>query len=171
MRSIIRTAAALALALPTTLSSGSIGTVVAFTVPAALVTMMGEPAEARGGHGGGRGGGRAGRGGGGGQHVGNVRHTGYQSVNHNVNRNVNRNVNHNVNRHVDVDVNHRHNGNFAAGVVTGLAVGAVVNNISNNSSCATQIYSGVSYQYCDGVWYQPQQSGSSVTYIVVNNPG
>jgi hypothetical protein len=35
----------------------------------------------------------------------------------------------------------------------------------------THVYSTVSYQYCDGVWYQPRYSGSNVTYIVVNNPG
>jgi hypothetical protein len=167
MRPIISTIAALALALPTTFSSGSVGTVIAFAVPTALVTMMGEPAEARGGGGGRGGGGRAGRGGGGGRSVGNTRHNGNQSVN----RNVNRNVNKNVNRNIDVDVNHRHNNNLGAAVVTGLAIGAVVNSISNSSSCATHVYSEISYQYCDGVWYQPRYSGSNVTYIVVNNPG
>ena len=29
---------------------------------------------------------------------------------------------------------------------------------------------GVAYQQCGSVWYQPQISGSSTTYIVVNAP-
>ena len=37
-------------------------------------------------------------------------------------------------------------------------------------SCSQRYYGGVTYSYCDGAWYQPQYSGSSVTYVVVNQP-
>ena len=37
-------------------------------------------------------------------------------------------------------------------------------------SCANRYYGGVSYSYCNGTWYQPQYAGSSVTYVVVNQP-
>jgi hypothetical protein len=37
-------------------------------------------------------------------------------------------------------------------------------------SCSTVIVNGYAYQQCGNTWYQPQMSGSSTTYIVVNNP-
>ncbi|MDF2900422.1 MAG: hypothetical protein K0Q62_481 [Phenylobacterium sp.] len=55
-----------------------------------------------------------------------------------------------------------------AAAVTSAVVGSMIYSLP--PSCATRPYGGVSYSYCDGVWYQPQYSGSSVTYIVVNQP-
>jgi hypothetical protein len=36
--------------------------------------------------------------------------------------------------------------------------------------CTTVVVNGVSYQQCGDTWYQPQFSGSDVTYIVVSDP-
>ncbi|MDE0950365.1 MAG: hypothetical protein OSA45_03795 [Halioglobus sp.] len=101
-----------------------------------------------------------------------------------VNRNnVNRhgNVNINSNRDVNVNVNNRgyHHGccyhdNYhplavaAAVTATAIVVGSMVNSLP--PSCQTVIVSGFAYQQCGNTWYQPQMSGSSTTYIVVNAP-
>jgi hypothetical protein len=37
-------------------------------------------------------------------------------------------------------------------------------------SCAPTPYNSVSYYYCGNTWYQPQYSGTSVSYTVVNPP-
>jgi hypothetical protein len=47
-------------------------------------------------------------------------------------------------------------------------VGSIVNTLP--PSCTTVIVNGFAYQQCGNTWYQPQMSGSSTTYIVVNNP-
>jgi len=92
--------------------------------------------------------------------------------NKNTNTNVNVNKNKNTNVNVDVDVNHKNNNNrggaFVAGVATAIVVGAIVNSLP--SGCNTVIKNGISYSQCGSTWYQPQQSGDSVTYIVVNAP-
>ena len=131
------------------------------------------------------------------RHRGNVRSSSRSNVNrnHNVNRNnnVNRNtnVNRNVNRNIDVDrdidvdvnVNHRYGyggccynsggGAFVAGAVVGAAVTAAVVGTRVTTlppACSVVIVNGFAYQQCGSVWYQPQISGSSTTYIVVNAP-
>src|SRR5262245_5317983 len=125
---------------------------------------------------------------------GNVRSSSRSNVNRdtNVNRNnnVNRNTNVNVNRNIDVDrdidvdvnVNHRYGygggcynsgGAFVAGAVVGAAVTAAVVGTRVTTlppSCSVVIVNGFAYQQCGSVWYQPQISGSSTTYIVVNAP-
>ncbi|MBE2260122.1 MAG: hypothetical protein IAE88_14770 [Rhodobacteraceae bacterium] len=90
------------------------------------------------------------------------------------NVNVNRNANVNVNRNVDVDVNYRHHP-VATGVAVGAAVavtaavvGSIVRTLPPN--CTPYAYAGVTYQQCGGAYYQPQYSGSSVTYVVVDPP-
>jgi hypothetical protein len=55
-----------------------------------------------------------------------------------------------------------------AAAVTSAVVGSMIYSLP--PSCANRLYGGVTYSYCDGVWYQPQYAGSSVTYIVVNPP-
>src|SRR5271156_4489287 len=95
------------------------------------------------------------------------------------NVNVNRNVNVNVNN------NYYHGGGYygggccyhpvavaAAVTATAIVTAAVVGSIVNQppSGCSTQIINGLAYQNCNGTWYQPQLSGSSTTYIVVNAP-
>lgn len=175
MKSIISTIATVALVAPVVPSFGSMGTVLAAAFPAALVTLSGAPAEARGGGGRG-GGGRGGRGHGGGQHSGGQRHSGHQSVNKHVDRNKHKDVNRDididkdVDIDVDVDNHHNNNNDLARAVTAGLVVGAVVNSIDNEAECVTEPRGDVSYLYCDGVWYEPQYSGSNVTYIVVNEP-
>ena len=75
---------------------------------------------------------------------------------------------------------HRHGGHHGyhpvargmavgVGVAVGAAiVGSIVNDVP--PSCTVVDVNGIAYQECDGSWYQPQYSGSSVTYVVVNPP-
>jgi hypothetical protein len=56
----------------------------------------------------------------------------------------------------------------AAVVATAAVVGSIVASIP--PSCTTVIVNGLSYRQCGSTWYQPQISGSSTTYIVVNQP-
>jgi len=105
-----------------------------------------------------------------------------RSVNRDVDRNVNanRSVNRNidVDRDIDVDVDRRYGvGNgccyhpvarTAAAVTTAAVIGSMVYSLP--SSCSEVSVDGVTYQQCGSAWYQPQFSGSSVTYIVVNPP-
>jgi hypothetical protein len=125
---------------------------------------------------------------------GNVRSSSRSNVHRdqNVNRNTNVNRNRNVNRNidvdrdidVDVDVNHRYGyggccyhsggaGAFVAGAVVGAAVTAAVVGTRVTvlpPACSVVIVNGFAYHQCGSVWYQPQMSGSSTTYIVVNAP-
>lgn len=96
------------------------------------------------------------------------------------NKNVNRNTNIDVDRDIDVDVDvDRHGCCYHSGwgvaaavattaVVTAAVVGSVVYTLP--PSCTIVVVNGFSYQQCGTVWYQPQISGSSTTYIVVNPP-
>ena len=126
------------------------------------------------------------RGGRGGGHA--TRGSAPSSVNRNYNQNtnVNRNTNVNVNRNVNVDVhNDYHGGGYYGGgccyhpvavaaavtataVVTAAVVGSMVHSIP--PSCTSVIVNGLAYQQCGSTWYQPQFSGGSQTYIVVNAP-
>jgi hypothetical protein len=106
-----------------------------------------------------------------------------RNTNVNQNVNVNRNVNVNVNRDVDINVNHYGPGYgygccyhpvataaavAAAAVVTAAVVGSMVHTLP--PTCTVVAMNGISYQHCGSAWYQPQFSGTSVTYIVVNQP-
>jgi hypothetical protein len=106
----------------------------------------------------------------------------------NVNRSVNRDVNANrsvdrnidVNRDIDVDrdIDRRYGSGYgccyhpvartAAAVTTAAMIGSMVYSLP--SSCQEVSVNGLTYQQCGSTWYQPQFSGSSVTYIVVNPP-
>jgi len=109
-----------------------------------------------------------------------VRATARSSVNTNRNMNVNRNVNVNVNRNVDVNVRgggyyggccyHEYHpvATAAAVVATAAIVGSIVASIP--PSCTTVMVNGFAYRQCGNTWYQPQISGSSTTYVVVNPP-
>jgi hypothetical protein len=107
----------------------------------------------------------------------------------NANRNVNVNQNVAANRNVyvnrDVDV-HGHGGYYGGGygccfhpvaagaafaataALTAVAIGSVVNSLP--PSCSSVVVNTVTYQQCGSTWYQPQFSGSSTTYVVVNPP-
>jgi hypothetical protein len=105
------------------------------------------------------------------------------NVNRNANVNVNRDVNVNVNRDVDINV-HRYEPGYgygccyhpvataaavaAAAVVTAAVVGSMVRTLP--PSCSAVVVNGITYQHCGSAWYQPQFSGTSVTYIVINQP-
>ena len=105
-----------------------------------------------------------------------------RSTNRNVNRNTNVNVNRNVNRHVDVDVDVNRRGwggGYRHPIATGVAIGAtaavtaaVIGSVINTlpPSCTTIYADGITYQQCGSTYYQPRYAGSSVTYVVVNNP-
>jgi hypothetical protein len=129
-----------------------------------------------------------GGGGGGGQH--HVRSQSQKNVNSNRNRNSNKNVNVNSNRNVNKNVNvnvdvDRHGGyhngccyhddfhpiaTVAAVAVTAAVIGSIVNASAMPPGCTTVVQNGYAYQRCGNTWYQPQMSGSSTTYIVVNPP-
>jgi hypothetical protein len=104
----------------------------------------------------------------------------------NVNRNVNvdRDVHRNIDidrdidfdRDIDIDVDgccYRGGWGTAAAVattaaVTAAVVGSVVHTLP--PSCTVVVANGFSYRQCGDVWYQPQLTGSSTTYVVVNPP-
>lgn len=106
-----------------------------------------------------------------------------KAKNRNVNRN--KNVNINSNRNVNVNVHNgppgHHGGHYdryhpiatAAAVtatvaITGAVIGSIVNSVP--PSCSSVQVNNAVYQQCGNTWYQPQYSGSSVQYIVVNPP-
>jgi len=113
----------------------------------------------------------------------NVNRNSNVNRNTNVNRNVNRNIDVDRDIDVDVDVHHRYGyggccynsgaGAFVAGAVVGAAVTAAVVGTRVTTlppACQVIVINGFAYQQCGTVWYQPQISGSSTTYIVVNAP-
>ena len=57
----------------------------------------------------------------------------------------------------------------AAVGVTAAAVGSMIYSLP--PSCVSSPYSGSTYYNCGGTYYQPQYSGTQVTYQVVNYPG
>lgn len=113
----------------------------------------------------------------------NVRSTSGGSINGNHTRNTNRNVNRNtnINRDVNIDVDNHggwdndwndHYHPIAAGVAMG-ATAAIVGSIVSRpptTGCVTTVANGISYTQCGNTWYQPQYSGTTVEYIVVNPP-
>jgi hypothetical protein len=91
----------------------------------------------------------------------------------------------NVNKDVNVNVNNNRNYNdgccyhsgigvggavavAAAATATAVVVGSMVNTLP--PSCTTVMVNGVTYQQCGSTWYQPQFSGGSTTYVVINAP-
>jgi hypothetical protein len=106
--------------------------------------------------------------------------------NRNVNRNTNINSNKNINsnRNVNVNVDHYHGGYYGGGynngccyhpvatvaavMVTAAVIGSMVNTLP--PSCSSVIVNGMAYQQCGSTWYQPQFSGGSTTYVVINPP-
>ena len=148
-----------------------------------------------GGFGGGRSGGNFGGGGFGGQRGAatniqrpsggfgggnNVARNGNFNGNFNGNRNINANTN--INRNINTNVDRNWNGGRygyggygyhpvargaawgAAAAVTAAAVGSWAYSLPSGCSPWGGYYS------CGGTWYQPQYSGSDVTYVVVNDP-
>jgi hypothetical protein len=97
------------------------------------------------------------------------------------NKTVNRNTNIDVDRDIDVDVDvdrrggccYRGGWGTAAAVATTAAVTAAVVGSAVNTlppSCSVVVVNGFTYQQCGSVWYQPQITGSSTSYVVVNAP-
>jgi hypothetical protein len=56
----------------------------------------------------------------------------------------------------------------AAAVTTAAVVGSMVYALP--PSCEAVSVNGFTYQQCGSTWYQPEFSGSTVSYIVVNPP-
>ena len=52
--------------------------------------------------------------------------------------------------------------------MTAAVVGSAVYTLP--PSCSVVVVDGFTYQQCGSVWYQPQISGGSTTYVVVNAP-
>jgi hypothetical protein len=59
-------------------------------------------------------------------------------------------------------------GAAAAGFVAGAAIGSMLYALP--PGCPAQVYGGVTYNHCGGVWYAPQFEGTETTYIVVESP-
>jgi hypothetical protein len=108
----------------------------------------------------------------------NVRAWAHTSVN--VNRNVNVNVNRNVNVHGGYYggyyggccYNPHPVATAAAVTATAMVTAAVVGSIVHTlpAGCTSLMVNGFVYQQCGSTWYQPQISGSTTTYVVVNAP-
>ena len=67
----------------------------------------------------------------------------------------------------DGDIDHP----VAAGMAiatTAAVIGSMVTSVP--PSCVPVVVNGLTYQQCGTTWYQPQMSGSSTTYVVVNPP-
>lgn len=95
------------------------------------------------------------------------------------NRNVNRNVNRNINRNVNVNVNAGYGGygyarwghpvaRAAAWTAGAIAVGTIVASLP--PKCSAVVVGAVTYQNCGGTYYQPMYQGTTVQYVVVNQP-
>jgi len=90
---------------------------------------------------------------------------------------------HNGNTNINVNVDHGwdgccHNGWYGHPVAAGVAVGtaavitaAAIGSVAHSlpPSCVGYNY-GAYYYQCGNVWYQPQYVGTTVTYVVVNEP-
>lgn len=93
----------------------------------------------------------------------------------------------NVNRDVNVNVHNDYHGGYGYGyggccyhpvataaavtataVVTSAVIGSIVYSLP--PSCSAVYVNGITYQQCGSAWYQPQFSGGSTTYVVVNAP-
>lgn len=101
---------------------------------------------------------------------------GERQTSRDVNRDVNRNVNRNVNGNYDID--HDYDDHWhpvasaaawtAGAAITAAAIGSIVYALP--PSCIATTVNGVTYQQCGSSWYQPQFSGTSVSYVVVEAP-
>jgi hypothetical protein len=59
-------------------------------------------------------------------------------------------------------------GKVAIASTAALVVGAILTD--KPDGCQESIHYGQPYLYCNGTWYQPTQSGSNTTYVVVTKP-
>ncbi len=109
--------------------------------------------------------------------------SGNNRVGNNSNNNINVDRSRDVNVNVDGggrggyydDYHHYHPIATAAAVtatvaVTSAIVGSIVNASQMPSNCVQVMRYNTAYMQCGSTWYQPQYQGSSVTYIVVNQP-
>ena len=94
---------------------------------------------------------------------------GHRNTHHKKDVNIRHKKDVNVNKNINVDVDHRGN-HIGGAIVAGMVIGSIVVAASIPPSCATVVVSNIAYRQCDGHWYQPQYSGTQVTYIVVNSP-
>jgi len=97
----------------------------------------------------------------------------------NIDRNIDLDRDIDIDRDFDVDIDngggccYRGGWGTAAAVATTAAVTAAVVGSAVYTlppSCSVVVVDGFTYQQCGSVWYQPQISGGSTTYVVVNAP-
>jgi hypothetical protein len=92
----------------------------------------------------------------------------------NASQDVNANQDVNVHRDIDVDVDRDYHPIATAAAVgtvpvaTAAVVGSVVHSLP--SACTAVQLGDITYQQCGSTWYQPQYSGTQLTYLVVNPP-
>lgn len=55
-----------------------------------------------------------------------------------------------------------------AALATGIVIGSIVTALP--PGCPNIFVHGITYNYCGGVYYQPQYQGGNVTYVIVNSP-
>jgi hypothetical protein len=114
------------------------------------------------------------------QRPGGIDRTNIGSGNRVINGDINRNYNRDVNIDNDWGWDNGWDGccwqyplatgaAIAAGAaITSAAIGSTVYSLP--SSCTVTVVNGVTYQNCDGTWYEPQFNGTTTTYIVVEPP-
>ena len=82
---------------------------------------------------------------------------------------VHRNTNVHIDRDIDIDVHHGHVYHPVAAVgVTTVVVGAIL--YTPPPTYTVVVVDGVTYYFCENIWYQPRFSGTTTTYVVVNAP-
>jgi hypothetical protein len=82
--------------------------------------------------------------------------------------NINRNVNVNVHAGYGYDRWGHPVARAAAVTATAIAVGSVVASLPPH--CTAMMVGAVTYQNCGGTYYQPRYQGTTVQYVVVNQP-
>jgi hypothetical protein len=93
---------------------------------------------------------------------------------------VDRDIDIDIDRDIDIDVDRRYGccynnsgwGTAAAIATTAAVTAAVVGSMTPTlpPGCSLVMVNGFTYQQCGTVWYQPQISGTSTTYLVVTAP-
>lgn len=102
-------------------------------------------------------------------------------VNRSRNIDVDRDIDIDIDRDIDIDVDRRYGccyhdnngwGTAAAVATTAVVTAAIVGSRTPTlpPGCSLVMVNGFAYQQCGTVWYQPQISGTSTTYLVVTAP-
>lgn len=83
----------------------------------------------------------------------------------------------NIGNDVDIDIDtdpgwdHDHDHHpVAVGVAVGTAIAIGTRVYVLPAGCVTHYYGGIAYSYCGSYWYRPYYQGTTVTYVVVEQP-